>query len=84
MSHWFSSVQKKYLTSGEVDPYTQGVSLPIGDRQSAKVGTQNCCQYQTELAFHYIELALWKLKLQYNVIYCAISKNIWLDTTVRI
>ncbi|XP_060099675.1 centrosome and spindle pole-associated protein 1 isoform X2 [Heteronotia binoei] len=28
--------QKKYLTSGEVDPYTQGVSLPIGDRQSAK------------------------------------------------
>ncbi|XP_077208346.1 centrosome and spindle pole-associated protein 1 isoform X4 [Paroedura picta] len=28
--------KKKYLTSGEVDPYTQGVSLPIGDRQSAK------------------------------------------------
>ncbi|XP_061456614.1 centrosome and spindle pole-associated protein 1 isoform X2 [Rhineura floridana] len=28
--------KKKYLTSGEVDPYTQGVSLPIGDRRSAK------------------------------------------------
>ncbi|XP_054841037.1 centrosome and spindle pole-associated protein 1 isoform X2 [Eublepharis macularius] len=28
--------KKKYLSSGEVDPYTQGLSLPIGDRQSAK------------------------------------------------
>ncbi|XP_048363427.1 centrosome and spindle pole-associated protein 1 isoform X4 [Sphaerodactylus townsendi] len=28
--------KKKYLTSGEVDPYTQGLSLPIGDRLSAK------------------------------------------------
>uniref|UniRef100_A0A8D2ISC6 Centrosome and spindle pole associated protein 1 n=1 Tax=Varanus komodoensis TaxID=61221 RepID=A0A8D2ISC6_VARKO len=28
--------KKKYLTSGEVDPYTQGLSLPIGDRRSAK------------------------------------------------
>uniref|UniRef100_A0ABM5GBT5 Centrosome and spindle pole-associated protein 1 isoform X2 n=1 Tax=Pogona vitticeps TaxID=103695 RepID=A0ABM5GBT5_9SAUR len=28
--------KKKYLTSGEVDPYTQGLSLPIGDRKSAK------------------------------------------------
>ncbi|XP_042321146.1 centrosome and spindle pole-associated protein 1 isoform X3 [Sceloporus undulatus] len=28
--------KKKYLTSGEVDPYTQGLSLPIGDRTSAK------------------------------------------------
>ncbi|KAJ6664028.1 hypothetical protein lerEdw1_008982 [Lerista edwardsae] len=28
--------QKKYLASGEVDPYTQGLSLPIGDRRSAK------------------------------------------------
>ncbi|KAJ7338895.1 hypothetical protein JRQ81_012797 [Phrynocephalus forsythii] len=31
--------QKKYLTSGEVDPYTQGLSLPIGDRKSAKHDT---------------------------------------------
>ncbi|XP_066479855.1 centrosome and spindle pole-associated protein 1 isoform X2 [Tiliqua scincoides] len=28
--------KKKYLASGEVDPYTQGLSLPIGDRRSAK------------------------------------------------
>ncbi|XP_060631410.2 centrosome and spindle pole-associated protein 1 isoform X2 [Anolis sagrei] len=28
--------KKKYLTPGEVDPYTQGLSLPIGDRRSAK------------------------------------------------
>ncbi|XP_053105235.1 centrosome and spindle pole-associated protein 1 isoform X2 [Hemicordylus capensis] len=28
--------KKKYLASGEVDPYTQGVSLPIGERRSAK------------------------------------------------
>nr|XP_028592610.1 centrosome and spindle pole-associated protein 1 isoform X3 [Podarcis muralis] len=28
--------KKKYLTSGEVDPFTQGLSLPIGDRRSAK------------------------------------------------
>ncbi|XP_062986879.1 centrosome and spindle pole-associated protein 1 isoform X2 [Elgaria multicarinata webbii] len=28
--------KKRYLTSGEVDPYTQGLSLPIGDRRSAK------------------------------------------------
>ncbi|XP_034285814.1 centrosome and spindle pole-associated protein 1 isoform X3 [Pantherophis guttatus] len=28
--------KKRYLTSGEVDPYTQGLSLPICDRRSAK------------------------------------------------
>ncbi|XP_032078532.1 centrosome and spindle pole-associated protein 1 [Thamnophis elegans] len=28
--------KKRYLTSGEVDPYTQGLSLPISDRRSAK------------------------------------------------
>ncbi|XP_070603979.1 centrosome and spindle pole-associated protein 1 isoform X2 [Erythrolamprus reginae] len=28
--------KKRYLTSGEVDPYTQGLSLPIRDRISAK------------------------------------------------
>ncbi|XP_058030286.1 centrosome and spindle pole-associated protein 1 isoform X2 [Ahaetulla prasina] len=31
--------QKRYLTSGEVDPYTQGLSLPICDRRSAKHDT---------------------------------------------
>ncbi|XP_062426291.1 centrosome and spindle pole-associated protein 1 isoform X2 [Rhea pennata] len=28
--------QKNYLTTGEVDPYTQGLSLPIDERRSAK------------------------------------------------
>ncbi|XP_074800374.1 centrosome and spindle pole-associated protein 1 isoform X3 [Natator depressus] len=28
--------QKNYLTTNEVDPYTQGLSLPIGERRSAK------------------------------------------------
>ncbi|XP_025932816.1 centrosome and spindle pole-associated protein 1 isoform X5 [Apteryx rowi] len=28
--------QKNYLTTGEVDPYTQGLSLPIDERKSAK------------------------------------------------
>ncbi|XP_026547659.1 centrosome and spindle pole-associated protein 1 [Notechis scutatus] len=28
--------KKRFLTSGEVDPYTQGLSLPICDRRSAK------------------------------------------------
>ncbi|KAG8147736.1 hypothetical protein E2320_014144, partial [Naja naja] len=31
--------QKRYLTSGEVDPHTQGLSLPICDRRSAKHDT---------------------------------------------
>ncbi|XP_039191133.1 centrosome and spindle pole-associated protein 1 isoform X4 [Crotalus tigris] len=31
--------QKRYLISGEVDPYTQGLSLPICDRRSAKHDT---------------------------------------------
>uniref|UniRef100_A0A8B9E2Q9 Centrosome and spindle pole associated protein 1 n=1 Tax=Anser cygnoides TaxID=8845 RepID=A0A8B9E2Q9_ANSCY len=29
--------KKNYLTTGEVDPYTQGLSLPIDERRSAKV-----------------------------------------------
>ncbi|XP_063155432.1 centrosome and spindle pole-associated protein 1 isoform X2 [Candoia aspera] len=32
-------LQKRYLTSGEVNPYTQGLSLPICDRRSAKHDT---------------------------------------------
>ncbi|XP_074800376.1 centrosome and spindle pole-associated protein 1 isoform X5 [Natator depressus] len=32
--------QKNYLTTNEVDPYTQGLSLPIGERRSAKHETE--------------------------------------------
>ncbi|XP_054045775.1 centrosome and spindle pole-associated protein 1 isoform X14 [Rissa tridactyla] len=31
--------KKNYLTTGEVDPYTQGLSLPIDERRSAKDGS---------------------------------------------
>ncbi|XP_073187040.1 centrosome and spindle pole-associated protein 1 isoform X4 [Lepidochelys kempii] len=32
--------KKNYLTTNEVDPYTQGLSLPIGERRSAKHETE--------------------------------------------
>uniref|UniRef100_A0A8C8SES6 Centrosome and spindle pole-associated protein 1 n=1 Tax=Pelusios castaneus TaxID=367368 RepID=A0A8C8SES6_9SAUR len=32
--------QKNYLTTNEVDPYTQGLSLPIGERRTAKHETE--------------------------------------------
>lgn len=33
-------MQKNFLSTGEPDPATLGVSLPIGERLSAKVGGQ--------------------------------------------
>uniref|UniRef100_A0A8C0GT08 Uncharacterized protein n=1 Tax=Chelonoidis abingdonii TaxID=106734 RepID=A0A8C0GT08_CHEAB len=36
LNYSFCFVQKNYLTTNEVDPYTQGLSLPIGERRSAK------------------------------------------------